>query len=1350
MNPNYFKAFWMIVFLLGIAKCIKIAQRETTSRLCVYALMMALIGLLVASTIGMVSFSEPMEEALRIIFGILCLIAFIVSVSLGIIGLVQYKEHPDYRQGRKQAVSAIFLSVLVIGSAGFGVYSGIKHRLVEAPLPVAKSGPVNMAEFDELNFQYKSPGKPYVVLDAKTINKDATFAMLRKSPQIYFTIIAEKIGFRGEDHTEDLVKIARANMQSAAAQCSFSEQNPYEVNGLKGIRFRAEAQVNGLTLSYVFWVIQKNGYSYQLIIFGKDRNKQKIWQESSKLFANFRQIEPDRVYYAKGSKPFGAFTSELFGYSLDLGQTPWLHWEKATEKYPAAEVGAYMGDDAAAIVVPVFYADHKPSLDALCEALLKSAGLKYPLNAIKDRQAIHEAGMPGYGIQYRFDSDATTYEIHCKILSGEHFGYFAAAWVAENAPQKEKLVEQFFGPLHFAPRGLNAFTENKLSEQQKKAQARVINQIGLYYYRGKLYDSSLSYFKMATRMQPEKPVYLSNCLLSFNFLGQNAEALAFLDRHKGHQHEDPTILSWKAWHLKQTAQIDPALSIYARLFAGDYKNDEDFGIYARLLAEKKQWDKLEKAFNAYVHKNDSVQLRLDYAKILQDQGNHSGAIRTLEALQKTVPFDAKIAFALIRNYNAVGQPRKSLEISQTLIAKGFASADAYYYEGDAEYRLKWYRKAKQSLEKALTLAPQDKEIKSYINQVSAVLGQGDNTAIKSPIKQVRLPEILMKKLPALEAKPQDNGFDSYYLNIINAFSFKAGKEFKHTTYKRIKIVDAGGVSRFSTLQMEFNPLSEEIYVNELIVRDENGRVVSRGDPEDFYTIDSQKDSIVTYDRTLCAPVPNLLPGYTIEITSTIRKIKAPKAFPFERTIIGASRPVLLGAVFYAGDRNALSYRQTHASAPIQTPSGLAWVMDSPPVYRWEPRMVDYETFMAIVMLGSPKQSWEQIGADYLAKIRDKLVLDAPTSTLAKGLVKHDRTTQDKIMTLAKYVQTRFAYKAIEFGSRGLIPNSADLTIKNKYGDCKDHALLLHQLLKAVSIPSHLAFVNTASAIEQSLPSLNQFDHMILFVPTGQGGRFFDLTDKDLDLQLPAPMGLANRAALVLDPEDIHFVHIPAYADNNQLNSKRDIEVTQNGDLKVTESIELRGYAASYLRNTLKSVEKAKLQGWLQGLISDFESSAKLVSFNLANLYDNSQALVLGLRYDIKGRSRAAGDRLNFRSPGVWEHYYLDVQPREDRMTAFRISYPFSFQSNVSIKAPSGFAFGDLTQGSDRGQGPFGKWHARVDVAQKEIKLAFACSLIPGVFGPEKYAEYHDMMVRAVSSINRDLQCRAGSPPAPVN
>jgi transglutaminase-like putative cysteine protease len=68
-----------------------------------------------------------------------------------------------------------------------------------------------------------------------------------------------------------------------------------------------------------------------------------------------------------------------------------------------------------------------------------------------------------------------------------------------------------------------------------------------------------------------------------------------------------------------------------------------------------------------------------------------------------------------------------------------------------------------------------------------------------------------------------------------------------------------------------------------------------------------------------------------------------------------------------------------------------------------------------------------------------------------------------------------------------VPNPAKDIIANRYGDCKDHALLAHLLFRACNIESRLVLVSTDDPVEPDLPSTGQFDHMIVHLPAS--GRF---------------------------------------------------------------------------------------------------------------------------------------------------------------------------------------------------------------------------------------------------------------------
>jgi tetratricopeptide (TPR) repeat protein len=1023
---------------------------------------------------------------------------------------------------------------------------------------------------------------------------------------------------------------------------------------------------------------------------------------------------------------------------LELADTPWMRWKEVNENYPAAEVGAYVNDDAYSVVVPIYYGSRKPSFDMLTEVLLDNVDFDYPPQAVNDKELFQDGAIQGSQIKYTYKSRDDVYDVRCKIISGSQTGLLAAVWMKDRFPDKERLFKQFFNRVRVSSQMSRSIDDLLLGQEQKTMQANLINSLGLEYHKREKYEFALYYFKLASELLPENGSYLTNCLDSFNRLGSHQDALAFLASHKDGLTDNPEVLSWKAWHFNKADKKDQALACYKKLFAANYKNDEDFDVYVELLAEKKQWEQFEAAFEAYLKHDESLALKLKHAEILQKHGNHEKAIDKLLALQNGLPFKSEIAYALIQNYNAFGQPKSALAVSNKLIENGHRTAGVYYNKGYSEYRLKWYRKAKKSFEKAHELAPNDNGISDYIKHVSSLLGEGNNSSVKRPVKPVAIPELIKGMMASGKVAVENDGFDSYYLNIIRGYSYKRGEHYRQTTYKRIKVLNANGVSRFSTLEIDFDPLSERIYVNNLVVRDPKGDIVSKGNPDDYYVIDKQKAEMATYDQTLFIPVPNLLPGYTIEIASTVERMRAPTAFPFVKNVMGASRPVHFYAVFYEGDSKAICHKPVNTAPPVATKNGLAWIVEDPPIYRWEPLMVHHEVFFPVVLMGSSERRWKQIGQEYLERIKDALASDSQVRTLAKQLVQNATSAPAKVNRLALYVQKNYAYKAVEFGSRGLIPNSADLTIQNKYGDCKDHALLLHQLLHAVSVPSQLALVNTRSRVEPLLPSMDQFNHMIIFIPAETGGRFLDVTDKDIDLTLATPVGLADRAALILEPGKIHFAKIPAYDDNSFVKIKREIEIVNRGDQRIAEHVELSGYVAGFFRNTLKSIEKDGHLDWMQQMGDRYQSALNILSFDVSHLFDNAKPLILDLTYEINGPAFKEMAQSNLKVPCIWEHYYLDERPVKDRRTDFKISYPFMLQSNVVLKAPNGFIVSEFDPIEDGGSGAFGQWRIQIKKTRHACYLDLNCKRVPGVFNSDSYEHYQLMMGNAVQAINRNV------------
>lgn len=151
-------------------------------------------------------------------------------------------------------------------------------------------------------------------------------------------------------------------------------------------------------------------------------------------------------------------------------------------------------------------------------------------------------------------------------------------------------------------------------------------------------------------------------------------------------------------------------------------------------------------------------------------------------------------------------------------------------------------------------------------------------------------------------------------------------------------------------------------------------------------------------------------------------------------------------------------------------------------YPPEPNQVDYEDFAPIVQFSNYKGYAElaKITQDYF---QPKTQVTPAVQALANELTQGVAAPRKKAQKLYDWVSANIRYVGIDVGSSGYEPHYADEILANRYGDCKDHAVILEALLMAVGIPSSPVLIRTTDSYE--LPYLAgdyYFNHAISYVP----------------------------------------------------------------------------------------------------------------------------------------------------------------------------------------------------------------------------------------------------------------------------
>lgn len=197
-------------------------------------------------------------------------------------------------------------------------------------------------------------------------------------------------------------------------------------------------------------------------------------------------------------------------------------------------------------------------------------------------------------------------------------------------------------------------------------------------------------------------------------------------------------------------------------------------------------------------------------------------------------------------------------------------------------------------------------------------------------------------------------------------------------------------------------------------------------------------------------------------------------------------------------------------------------------YRWELREVPAVAFEDAVPRDVDLYPWLQL-SDFHAwadVVRWALPMYTPPEQPAPvlqnqiaALAAVGSDDASRFLAAVRFVQDDIRYLGIEIGANSHRPHAPEKVLLQRFGDCKDKALLLATLLKGLGIEAAPALVNTHSraALDRQLPSAGIFDHAIVWARVGERELWVDATAQlqrgDLEHLVPPTF----LRALVLRP-----------------------------------------------------------------------------------------------------------------------------------------------------------------------------------------------------------------------------------------
>lgn len=397
---------------------------------------------------------------------------------------------------------------------------------------------------------------------------------------------------------------------------------------------------------------------------------------------------------------------------------------------------------------------------------------------------------------------------------------------------------------------------------------------------------------------------------------------------------------------------------------------------------------------------------------------------------------------------------------------------------------------------------------------------------------------------------------------------------------------------------------------------------------------------------------------------------------------------------------------------------------------WEPsrapsRQVGPSSFL------STWDSWDDLSRWYSKKLNQSAQLSPELLAEAAGWVGEEKGKEEIAAILLERVSLEVRYTGLEFGHSSLEPYDCETVWRRKFGDCKDKANLLVQLLKHYEIEARVVLVNTehAGLVNRRSPSYREFNHAIAAIRFGEGWQFCDPTIPGAQLGVLAPSS-SERDAFLVDAEGGEWARIPK-GDPPQLKYHFETEFDAEGRLSGWLEFRASGFYEFSYRDDYRERSRASARRFLTDQLKGFFEGIEVVDIEFP---EGEEGFVVKAFFTGQPVEPDSEGRRVISFP-TSSSLFLDFGKGDDRETGF-----FLWRDEIEVSCQISLAEGLALEGLPRpivlesdGYGIKAGWELTEDGCRARLQVSSRDSLLE----PEE--------VEVVAQANRAFSSWAESP-----
>lgn len=270
--------------------------------------------------------------------------------------------------------------------------------------------------------------------------------------------------------------------------------------------------------------------------------------------------------------------------------------------------------------------------------------------------------------------------------------------------------------------------------------------------------------------------------------------------------------------------------------------------------------------------------------------------------------------------------------------------------------------------------------------------------------------------------------------------------------------------------------------------------------------------------------------------------------------------------------------------------------------------------------------------------------------IAENITKNATSNAEKTKIIFNWVQDNIRYVAFEDGLGGFIPRGAASVCNKRYGDCKDMANILYEMLTHVGVEAHHTWIGTRdrpySYYEVPTPIVD--NHMITTAIINGEIIFLDATDSYVPYGMPSSFIQGKEALIGISDEEFKIIKVPEQVKEKNTSLIETTVSLENDVLKASEKRTFKGYEmVDFIYDAKYKKDDTTEEEYLNNKYQIGNNKTTYTAINLGDLDIKDDSYEINYDIEINNYAKKIGSKiylnLNLEKPLAKDIILLEKQ-----------------------------------------------------------------------------------------------------------